>query len=154
MVNFGDIFSMNGLSFVITTIGTGVGIVALVMTIKINNKTNRIQREIRTIETKATFKYRKEKVLNNLKKSYKEYQKNGHYKYTEIEEAITDLDNFNDVYTEKFKSCLIKLKQNLSYTKGEKPFPNAMDETMKYVYEVISRLENDLSVIKIEEGVI
>lgn len=144
--------NMNEIGFIITLIGTVVGVIALWMTIIINKKTNKIQKNIDYFEIRATFKYTKLIAIRKMQIIHEQYRNKGIYKPLEIREVLTELEECKDLYTENFKEVLSELKSELDKEYTGKMPKRIMESVVEIIYRLMRKLENDINVIKVEVG--
>lgn len=137
----------NGIGFIITFVGTVVGIIALIMTILINKKTNKIEKNIKVFEVKASFNYIRLVTLTKLREVHSQYRNSGDYKRYLLEEVITELEECEVLYTPKFKEVLTEIKQELENDTKSKVSKKQMESSVKIVYKLITKLENNIDVI-------
>lgn len=141
------------IGYTTTTIGTIVGIVALVMTIQINSKTNKIQKNMNHFKLKASFNVTRLEVITKIKLIHVAYKK-GNYLIFEINEVFIDLIGFESIYTKSMKDLLKKLEDNLSKRKENKgKIPKIEIENMILnLYNLQRKLENNIDIITDEVG--
>lgn len=142
------------IGYTTTTIGTLVGVIALVMTIKINNKTNKIQKNMELIKFKTSFNMVRLEIISKSKQVYGKYKKDGQLLIFEIKEITIDLNTYKSIYTDSMKKLLDDLDEasRSLEQKGRRIPKLEMEKIMMNIYNIQRKLESNLDVLLKNEG--
>lgn len=142
------------IGYTTTTIGTVVGIVALIMTILVNNKTNKIKENIERIQVVSNFNFTRLDVINKAKLVYSKFKNDGDLLIFEIKEIVIDLGAYEKILTNSMNQSLAQLKkfeEDLKARKGKIP-KKEMDEVIMHIYNIQRKLESNVDILNENEG--
>jgi len=137
---------LNIIGFIITFIGTVVGLFALKMTIDINKKTKEIQTEIKYAEIKTIFRFKKVKIQKDLNFIYGKLQ-NGSIEMQRLKVTLVEIKQFENTLSKKLNDEIGKMDgiiESIIFKRNE----NKINELISLVHEIREILDNDIEVFK------
>jgi len=137
---------LNTLGFIITLLGTVVGCIALKMTFDINNKTKEIQAELKSVEIKTIFRFKKEKIQTDLTLIYGRLQ-NGDLDLKLLKETLVEIKQFENAFSKTLNQKITNI-DGIFNSLALKKTQTKILELGSSVHEIKVILDNNIEVFK------